>query len=159
MAAKKKGKTPDAKTPVCVNRRARYEYEILDTVEAGLVLKGSEVKSLREGRANLVDAYVKLREDEATLLGMEIQPYSHDATGGVPSRRPRRLLMHRVEIRKLLGKTREAGLTCVPLKIYFAGPWAKVELGVVRGRRSHDKRQVLRQREAEREMDRSRRRR
>ncbi len=158
MAARK-GNARDARTPVCVNRRARYEYEVLDRVEAGLVLHGSEVKALREGRANLVDAYVTLKLGQATLLGMEIQPYSHDASGGEPSRRPRGLLLHRSEIRKLIAKTHEAGVTCVPLSVYFAGPWAKAELGVVRGRRSHDKRQVLRQREAQREMDRTHRRR
>jgi SsrA-binding protein len=152
-------KTGLAHRTVCVHRRARHDYDVLQTLEAGLVLKGSEVKALREGKGNLVDAYVSLRGGRPRLHNLEISPFSHDSTGGLETRRTRGLLMHQAEIRKLAVKMREAGLTLVPLEIYFHGPWAKVEIGVCRGRRKADKRQALRTREAQRDMDRAQQRR
>ena len=144
---------------VCIHRRARHDYDVLQKVEAGLVLRGSEVKALREGKGNLVDAYVSLRDEQPKLHNLEISPYSHDATGTGESRRTRGLLMHRSEIRKLAVTLREKGLTLVPLEIYFHGPWAKVEVGVCRGRRKADKREKLKSREAQRDIDRALRRR
>ena len=134
------------------NRKARHEYEVLDSFEAGIVLKGSEVKSLRLGNANLQDSYAYLKEGEVWLSGMHINPYeqanilNHDPT------RERKLLLHKKEIRKLVGKTSEKGLTLIPLKVYFKTGRAKVELGVCRGKRSYDKRAAIAKRESEREM-------
>lgn len=145
--------------PVCVNRKARHDYEILDRVEAGMVLRGSEVKALREGKGNLVDAYVSFDEERPVLLKFEISQYSHDRSNEHNPRRPRELLLKKAEARKLRARLREKGLTMVPLKVYFSGPWAKIELGVARGKAKGDKRQALKRREAEREMDRAARRR
>ena len=143
---------------VCVHRRARHDYDVLQTLEAGLVLRGTEVKALREGKGNLVDAYVSLRGGKPVLHNLEISPYSHDTSGGGEAKRPRRLLLHAAEINKLTQRLREKGLTLVPLEIYFQGPWAKVELGVCRGRRKADKREKLKSREAQRDIDRAMRR-
>ena len=134
------------------NRKARHEYEVLDAFEAGLVLKGSEVKSLRLGNANLQDSYAYVKGSEVWLSGMHINPYAqanilnHDPT------RERKLLLHKKEIRKLIGKTTEKGLTLIPLKVYFRGGLAKVEVGVCRGKRSYDKRAAIAKRETDREM-------
>ena len=157
MASSKQDRRKDR--VVCVNRRARYEYQVLDTLEAGLVLTGAEVKALREGKGQLADAYALLSEGRAVLKNLEIAPYSHDHTGESDSKRSRSLLLHAAEIRKILFRLREKGLAIVPLSIYFKGPWAKVELGLVRGRRKADKRQALREKAHKREMDRVQRRR
>lgn len=141
---------------IATNRRARHDYEILERVEAGLVLRGSEVKALREGRAQIGDAYAVLEEGRASLRNLEISKYSFDTSEPGDAKRPRELLLHRHELRKLAGRMREKGLTVVPLSLYFRGPWAKVELALVRGRAKADKRQALRQRAAEREMERAR---
>lgn len=146
-------------TTVCVNRKARHDYEIDDSFEAGLVLAGSEAKALREGKGNLVDAYVMLRQGRPVLHNLEISRYSHDTVGELPTRRQRDLLLNKAEIRKLAARLRERGLTLIPLSIYFKGPWAKLEVGVAKGRRKADKRQALRQREADRDIERSVRRR
>jgi SsrA-binding protein len=154
--------SPKRKSPhttVCVNRRARFDYEILDTVEAGIALAGSEVKALREGKGNLTDAYVSLRNDRPVLLQMEISPYSHDRSGTLATRRSRALLLNASEIGRLSARVEEKGLVLVPLSVYFKGPWAKVEVGLGRSRRKGDKRQALRRREAERDIDRALRRR
>ncbi len=140
---------------VATNRRARHEYEILETVEAGLVLRGTEVKSLRQGQVNFKDAYATIRQGEAWLLGCHISPYSHGTDANHDPERDRKLLLHRREIARLSGKVAERGLTLVPLRIYFKGGRAKLELGLARGRKLHDKRSVLREREARREMDRA----
>ena len=144
---------------VCLNRKARHDYDVLAKVEAGLVLHGSEVKALREGKGNLVDAYVSLRGGKPVLHNLEISPYSHDTSGGGEAKRSRGLLLHAGEIKKLTQRLREKGLTLVPLEVYFSGPWAKVEVGVCRGRKKADKRQALRKREAQRDIDRAARRR
>ena len=140
---------------VCVHRRAKHDYDILQTVEAGLILQGSEVKALREGKGNLVDAWVSLKNNKPLLHNLEISPYSHDNAGSDETRRTRGLLLHKSEIRKLLAGMREKGLTLVPLEVYFHGPWAKVEVGLCRGRRKADKRQKLKSREAQRDIDRA----
>ena len=143
----------------CLNRKARHEYEIEAVLEAGLALRGGEVKALRQGNGNLVDAYALVREGQVTLHDFEIARYSHDHTGAEQPRRTRRLLLHAAEIRKLVMRLREPGMTLVPLAVYFKGPWAKVELGLARGRKKHDKREALKRRQDEREMDRESRRR
>ncbi|MBM3984354.1 MAG: SsrA-binding protein SmpB [Planctomycetes bacterium] len=148
---------PHAVRTVCVNRKARFDYEILDRVEAGLVLSGSEVKALREGKGNLVDAYVMVRDGRAQVLNLEISRYTHDHLCTLAPRRVRGLLLHQREIRKLEARVREKGLTLVPLSVYFKGPWAKLEVALARGKRKSDKRESLKRREDQREMDRLRR--
>ncbi len=140
---------------VCLNRRARHDYDILSRFEAGLALTGSEVKALREGKGNLTDAWAEIRGSIPLLNGLEISPYSHDRSAQLAPRRQRKLLLHAAEIRKLKAELHESGLALVPLSIYFKGPWAKIELGLARGRKKADKRQALRRREAERDMDRA----
>ena len=148
--------TPDRRS-IARNRRARHDYEILDRFEAGLVLVGSEVKALREGRANLIDSYVRIENGEAWLVGVHIGAYENATTEPHQPRRRRKLLLHRREIRKLHQQISAKGLTVVPLELYFNGQRVKVELGVVRGKKRHDKRQSLKERDAKREIDRERR--
>jgi SsrA-binding protein len=138
---------------IATNRRARHEYEILETVEAGLVLRGTEVKSLRAGQVNFKDSYAAVRGGEAWLLGCHISPYSHGTDANHDPERDRKLLLHGREITRLTGKIAERGLTVVPLKIYFKAGRAKIELGLARGKKLHDKRATLRERETRREMD------
>ena len=138
---------------IATNRRARHEYEILETVEAGLVLRGTEVKSLRAGQVTFKDAYATVRNDEGWLIGCHISPYSHGTDANHDPERDRKLLLHRRQIIRLLGKTAERGLTLVPLRLYFKDGRAKVELGLARGRKLHDKRSAIREREVKREMD------
>jgi SsrA-binding protein len=137
---------------VASNRKARHDYAILDTYEAGLALTGTEVKSLRAGRASLVDAFAQERNGELFLHGMHIPEYTQGTWTNHEPRRTRKLLLNRLEIDRLLGKVRESGLTLVPLQLYFSDGWAKVELGLARGKRSYDKRQDLAKRDAEREI-------
>jgi SsrA-binding protein len=138
---------------IATNRRARHEYEILETVEAGLVLRGTEVKSLRDGLVNFKDSYASVRNGEGWLLGCHINPYSHGTDANHDPERDRKLLLHKREIARLNGKISEKGLTLVPLRLYFKAGRAKVELGLARGKKLHDKRATLREREARREMD------
>ena len=138
---------------VATNRRARHEYLILETVEAGLVLRGTEVKALRAGHVTFKDSYATVRNGEAWLLGCHISPYSHGTDANHDPERDRKLLLHRREIARLTGKIAERGLTLVPLRLYFKRGRAKVELGLARGRKLHDKRSALREREVRREMD------
>ncbi|SRR5581483_1837351 len=140
---------------IATNRRARHEYEILETVEAGLVLRGTEVKSLRAGQVNFKDGYATVRNGEAWLVGCHISPYSHGTDANHDPQRDRKLLLHGREIARLAGKIAERGLTLVPLRIYFKGGRAKLELGLARGKKLHDKRSALREREVRREMDRA----
>jgi len=137
---------------IASNKRARHEYEILKTYEAGLVLLGTEVKSLRLGHASLVDAFAQERDGELLLYGLHIAEYGFGGWTNHAPRRTRKLLLHRVEIDRILDRIREPGLTLVPLSLYFDNGWAKVELGIGRGRRSFDKRQVLAERDANREI-------
>lgn len=145
----------DGDRTVATNRRARHEYEILETVEAGLVLRGTEVKALRAGQVNFKESYAAVRNGEMWLLGCHISPYSHGTDANHDPERDRKLLLHRREIARLAGKVTERGLTLVPLRIYFKGGRAKVELGLARGRKLHDRRAALREREARREVDRA----
>jgi SsrA-binding protein len=140
---------------VASNRRALHDYEILEKVEAGLVLLGPEVKSLREGRANLSDSYAVLRRGEAYLVNAHVSPYDKAGRDNPDPRRERKLLLNKSEITRLAGKVAERGLTLVPLSLYFKNGRAKVELGLARGKRVHDKRESIRRREEEREMERA----
>jgi SsrA-binding protein len=140
---------------VASNRRALHDYEIFEKVEAGLVLLGPEVKSLREGRANLSDSYGVLRRGEAWLVNAHVSPYDKAGRDNPDPRRERKLLLNRNEIARLTGKVAERGFTLVPLSIYFKNGRAKVELGLARGKRVHDKRETIRRREEEREMERA----
>ena len=151
-------KSDDKRRIVAVNRKARFDYEILDRIEAGLVLSGSEVKALREGKGNLVDAYVLVRGGKAEVHNLEISRYTHDhVPDSPPPRRMRKLLLHQREIVKLEARVHEKGLTLIPLSIYFSGPWAKLEVALARGKKKADKRETLKRREDQREMDRLRR--
>ncbi len=138
---------------IATNRRARHEYEILDTVEAGLVLRGTEVKSLRDSQVTFKDAYATIRNGEAWLLGCHINPYSHGTDANHDPERDRKLLLHRREIARLAGKIAERGLTLIPLRLYLKEGRVKIELGLARGRKLHDKRSALKEREVIREMD------
>jgi SsrA-binding protein len=137
---------------VASNRKARHDYSILDTYEAGIALTGTEVKSLRAGRASLVDAFGHVTDGEIYLHGMHIPEYAQGTWTNHEPRRVRKLLLKRLEINRLIGKLQESGLTLVPLSVYFSDGWAKVELGLARGKKSYDKRQDLAKRDAEREM-------
>lgn len=139
---------------VATNRRARRNYTVLDTYEAGLVLLGSEVKSLREGKMELKDSYAEIRGGEAFLVGAHISPYGFAREGGHDPERERKLLLHRREIDRLAGAVAEKGLTLVPLQVYFKDGKAKTELALAKGKTGVDKRQTLRDREHAREMER-----
>ncbi len=139
---------------IASNRRARYEYEILDTFEAGIVLLGSEVKSLRAGKASLGDAYAEVRRGEVYLLNAHIGAYEQAGRANAPPLRERKLLLHRYEIARLAGRVVERGLTLIPLKLYFKDGRAKVELALARGKRQYDKRQAIRKRESDRDLKR-----
>jgi SsrA-binding protein len=136
------------------NRKARHDYFILDTWEAGIVLEGPEVKSLRAGHANLQDSYARVEDGEAWLHGMHVKPYEFSRAELDPVRR-RKLLLHHHEIDEVARKTQEKGLTLVPLRVYFKDGRAKVELGLAKGKRNYDKRQVLAERDAKRETERA----
>ena len=140
---------------IASNRKARHDYTIVDTYEAGIRLLGTEVKSLRAGRASLVDSFAQEKDDEIYLYGLHIPEYAHGTWTNHEPRRTRKLLLHRDEINRLINKTRESGLTLVPLALYFENGWAKVELGLARGRKSYDKREALAKRDADREISRA----
>ncbi len=141
-------------TTVARNRKARHEYEILETVEAGLVLEGTEVKSVREGNVNLQDGYATVEGGEAFLHGVHIRPYDPASQWNVEPVRRRKLLLNRAEIRNLRTRVQEKGLTLVPLDVHFRHGYAKVTLGVARGKKRYDKRETIRRREMEREAER-----
>ncbi len=136
---------------VATNRKARHDYEILETYEAGVVLTGTEIKSVREGRVNLRDGFVLLKDGEAWLMNVHISPYSHGSLHNHEPRRPRKLLLHKGEINRLAGRVQEKGWTIIPLRMYLKGGWAKVEIGLARGKRQYDKRRDIAKREFERE--------
>lgn len=140
---------------IASNRKAHHDYTILDTYEAGMALTGTEVKSLRAGRASLVDAFAQERNGEIFLYGMHIPEYAQGTWTNHEPRRTRKLLLKRHEINRLIGKLRESGLTLIPLSVYFSNGWAKVELGLAKGKKAYDKRQALARRDAEREMRRA----
>jgi SsrA-binding protein len=137
------------------NRKARHDYAILDTYEAGVVLTGTEVKSLRLGRASLVDAFATVDDGEVFLRNAHIPEYTRGSWTNHEPRRTRKLLLHRTEIERLIGKTREGGLTLVPLSMYFSDGKVKVELALARGKKLHDRRQDLAKRDAQREIARA----
>lgn len=144
-----------AQRDVAVNRRARHDYFIEETVEAGLVLTGSEVKSLRDGKAQLKDSYGRITRGEVFLFNAHIGEYTPAARFGHDPRRTRKLLLHRKEIERLVGKVKEKGLTLVPLRVYFKHGRAKVELGLGRGKKTYDKRESIKAREIKREVERA----
>lgn len=140
---------------VVANRRARHDYHLEETYEAGIQLLGSEVKSLRAGRASLQDAYARVRGGEVWLVNMHIAPYEQAGPFNHDPLRPRKLLLHKAEIRRLVGKVKERGYTLVPLRVYFRRGLAKVELALARGKRQYDRREDIRRREAERQVARA----
>ena len=140
---------------VATNRKARHDYHIDDTFEAGLVLTGSEIKSIRAGQVNLRDSYATVRDDEVWLINTHIAPYMQASYSNHEPRRDRKLLMHRREINRLIGKLQEKGLTLIPLRIYLKNSRAKVELGLARGKKLYDKRQTMRERDDRRQIDRA----
>jgi SsrA-binding protein len=137
---------------VAQNKKARHDYAIEDVLEAGLVLTGTEVKSLRAGRASLVDAFAVVKDGEVWLQGAHIPEWDAGSWTNHEPRRPRKLLLHKMEILKLIGKTKEGGITLVPLSLYFKDGRAKIELALARGKRSYDKRQALAERQSQREV-------
>ncbi|MEB3358252.1 MAG: SsrA-binding protein SmpB [Synechococcales bacterium] len=150
------GNSSDGYKVIADNRQARHEYEILDTYEAGIELLGTEVKSIRAGRVNLRDGYALVRNGEAWLHNVHISPsktasqfFNHDP------RRNRKLLLHRKEISKLIGQTEQKGLTLVPLKMYLKNGWVKISIALARGKKLHDKRETLKRKQAQREIDRA----
>jgi len=139
---------------IAVNRRARHDYDIEDTVEAGLVLTGGEIKSVRARRVDLRDAFARPEDDELWLEGMHIAPYQPASYDNPEPKRRRKLLLRRGEINRLIGKTQEKGLTLIPLRVYLRNGYAKVELGLARGRRQYDKRRAIAERDMERDKER-----
>ncbi len=155
MKGKGGAKPADGEKIVATNRRARFDYSIEDSWEAGLALTGSEVKSLREGNVNLSDAYAMPKGDELFLVNCRIGEYKQAAQFGHPPLRDRKLLMRRAEIDRIRGKVEQRGYTLVPLRLYFKKGWAKVELGLGKGRAHEDRREAIAERESKREMDRA----
>jgi SsrA-binding protein len=153
--AKGKGKRKAAPGDVASNRQASHRYNLLDKVECGIVLTGTEVKSLRNGGAQLKDAYATVRDGEVWLHHLHIPPYGPAARDNHLPERDRKLLLHRREIERLIGKTKERGLTLVPTRLYFRGPRAKVELALAQGKDRFDKREAIKKREMGREMQRA----
>lgn len=143
-----------ATKPIASNRKAFHDYFIEDTFEAGIELKGTEVKSLRAGRANLKDSYCTLRGEQIFIVGLHISPYEQGNIHNVDPDRDRKLLLHKREIRSLIGKTREKGLTLVPTKMYFRNRRVKLEFGVAKGKKLFDKRRALAEKDAKREIER-----
>lgn len=143
---------PTGRSLIASNRKARHDYSILETVEAGIVLTGTEVKSLRAGRASLVDGFATVSDNEAWLRNLHIAEYAEGTWTNHAPRRPRKLLLHRMEIDRLAVKLKEGGLSLVPLALYFTDGRVKVELGLARGKKSYDKRQDMAKRDADREL-------
>ena len=139
---------------IALNRRARHEYAISETLEAGLVLTGTEIKSIRAGKANLADAYARIEHGEAWLVGAHIAPYEQGNRYNHEPLRTRKLLLHRDQISELIGMTQAKGLTLVPLRLYIRNGMAKIELAIARGKKSHDKRRTIAERDQRRELER-----
>lgn len=139
---------------ITVNRKARHEYSILQTFEAGIVLNGTEVKSLRQGKANLVDSYASLKNGEVWLIGVHISEYTQGNINNHIPTRDRKLLLNKSEIRRLIGKVKEKGLTLIPLKLYFKNGKVKVELALAKGKKVYDKRESIAKRDLQREQER-----
>ncbi|MFO0843672.1 MAG: SsrA-binding protein SmpB [Gemmataceae bacterium] len=145
----------DVVKDICRNRRAYHDYEVLDRLECGVALTGTEVKSLREGQSSLEESYAKIESGEVWLIGSDIPEYSMGNKMNHKPKRPRKLLLHRREIERFAGKATQKGFTLVPLRLYFKNGRAKVELAVCRGKQTHDKRESLKKKDAEREIRRS----
>jgi SsrA-binding protein len=154
MAKKGKKRREPASGDVVTNRRARHKFELVEKYEAGIVLTGSEVKSLRSGKAQMTDAYAVVDRGEVWLRNLHIPPYEFATADAHEATRPRKLLLHRGEIESLVGKTAQKGLTLVPVRIYFKGPRAKVELALARGKEGRDRRREIADREVRREVER-----
>ena len=150
--SKQKGGDKPPQRDIAVNRKARHDYEWLETLEAGLVLTGTEVKSARAGKVNLKDGYAAPRDGELFLLQVHISPYSHGTFDNHEALRPRKILLHRRELRRLIGKITERGLTLVPTRMYFKNGRVKVELALARGKKRHDRRAAARERDMERDV-------
>ena len=155
MSRKKASASADGRKTIASNRRARHQFHIEDRLEAGLVLYGSEVKSLRNGRVNLTEGYVRLDEGEAWLVGVHIPPYEQANMNNHEPTRSRKLLLHKRELSRLFGKVSQQGYTLVPLELYFLKGRAKLEVGLARGKKLHDKRQDSKARDAKREIERA----
>ena len=140
---------------ICQNRKAYHDFHIEETLEVGIALSGTEVKSLREGKANVKDSYVIIKDNEVSLLNCHISPYSHGNIMNHDPLRTRKLLLHRKEINKLWGKTAMRGFTLIPLKIYFKGPYAKIEIALARGKKLFEKRETIKEKDARREIARA----
>jgi SsrA-binding protein len=153
--AKKGGKRKIAAGDVATNRQASHRYELLDKLECGIVLQGTEVKSLRSGKAQIKDGYASIRDGELWLHNVHIPPYAPASRENHEPERPRKLLLHRYELERLAGKTQERGLTLVPTRLYFSGPRAKVEIALARGKDRFDKRESIKARETARDMQRA----
>jgi SsrA-binding protein len=143
----------DAVRPLASNKRARHDYHVLETFEAGIQLAGTEVKSVREGRVQLKDSYVEFKDGQAYLVGVHVSPYSHGNRENRDPERVRRLLLKKREIDRLFGRTQLKGLTVVPLSVYLKGNWIKVEIALVQGKKLYDKREAERTRELDREVE------
>jgi SsrA-binding protein len=154
MARKAKKRRAPASGDVATNRRARQRFELIERFEAGIALRGSEVKSLRNGKAQMSDAYAAIDHGEVWLRGLHIPPYEPASRENHEPERPRKLLLHRTEIERLIGKTAERGLTLIPTRIYFKGPRAKVELALARGKEGRDRRREIAERDVRREVER-----
>jgi len=159
VSKKKGGAKAKSNGAVATNPKARHDYEILETMEAGMVLTGSEVKSLRGGSASMRESFAIIRDGEPLLIGMHIGPYAQAGYAGHEPTRTRKLLLHRDEIQRLVGKTKERGLTLVPLKVYFNHGLAKIELGLAKGKKTYDRRESLKEKDAQMQIDRAMRRR
>jgi SsrA-binding protein len=150
-----KQKIPDGFKNICQNKKAHFEYELSDRFEAGLILTGSEVKSLRLGKANLLDAYVRIVKGEPYLIGANVSPYPQAYYGNHDPLRRRKLLLHKKEIKRLIGKTQEKGFSLIPIRLYFKNGLAKAEIALARGKKLHDKRQSLKEADSKRDLARS----
>jgi SsrA-binding protein len=154
VAKKSKKPREPVSGDVATNRRARHKFEAVEKMEAGIVLQGSEVKSLRNGKAQMTDSYAVVEKGEVWLRKLHIPPYEPASRENHEPERPRKLLLHKGEIERLIGKTAEKGLTLIPLRIYFKGRRAKVELALARGKKVHDKRETIKERDWKREQGR-----
>jgi SsrA-binding protein len=154
VARKQSSKRKPAAGDVATNRRARHKFELLDRFECGIELLGTEVKALREGKAQLGDAYAVIERGEVWLRNAHIPPYAPASTNNHDPERPRKLLLHRHQIERLIGRSQRRGLTLIPTRMYFKGPWAKVELALARGKEQGDRRREIRDRDVRREVER-----
>lgn len=144
----------DKNKVITTNRKARHDYEIIDTIETGIILLGTEVKAAREGKINLTDAYARIKKQELWLIGMHISPYSKSDKENHDPLRDRKLLVHRLQVKRLNRQVEEKGVTLIPLRIYFNRHLIKVELGLARGKRKYDKRAAIAERDQKRDLDR-----